>query len=154
MKLRLFTTTLSALAVLTLLARGDMVGQQLPPSSLEYLENSSDFKGKPAVIEFWATFCTPCIGLIPHLNELYAKYKGKGLVLVGVSLDEDRADIAKFRKKTPMNYSVAYDEGLKFSKALGVEAIPYSFVVDATGKVVWQGFSDQLKEETIQKVLP
>ena len=76
-----------------LMARAEksLVGQSLPKLSVQWLGKKPDTEGKPMIVEFWATWCPPCRESIPHLNEIYAKYKEKGLQVVGIT-DEDRAE--------------------------------------------------------------
>ena len=58
-------------------------GGQLPALSLSYLGKQPELTGKPLLVEFWATWCPPCRKSIPHLNEVYSKYKAQGLQIVG-----------------------------------------------------------------------
>ena len=129
------------------------LGKAFPVKSLVFVDPAPDLAGKAAIIEFWATWCGPCVKMIPHLNELYGKYKAKGLVVVGVSQDFDKGDIAPFRKKTPIDYPVAFDEDMKLGAQLGIDALPWAFVLDRKGKVVWEGLSAKLTEETLEKAL-
>jgi thiol-disulfide isomerase/thioredoxin len=129
----------------------DLVGKELPPLGVDYLEAAPELKGKPAIVEFWATWCPPCRKSIPHLNELNKKYKDKGLVIIGIS-DEDQKTVETFRKSTPMEYHVALDKkglGQKF----GVSGIPHAFVVGKDGKVIWEGHPMQLTDAEIEKAL-
>jgi thiol-disulfide isomerase/thioredoxin len=147
---------LLALAFVPLAGGGEtgQVGKTFPVKSLVFVDDPApDLTGKPAIIEFWATFCAPCIKLIPHLNELYGKYKAKGLVVVGVSQDLFKEDIAKFREKTPINYPVAFDEDSKLGAQLGFEMLPWAFVIDRKGKIIWEGLSANLTEKTVEKAL-
>lgn len=129
------------------------MGKPFPVKSLVFVDPAPEVAGKALIVEFWATWCGPCVKMIPHLNELYGKYKEKGLLVVGVSQDFTKDEIAPFRKKTPINYPVAFDEGMKFGQSLGVEAIPWAFVVDRKGKVIWEGLSAKLTEETVEQAL-
>lgn len=96
------------------------------------------------VIEFWATWCRPCIEGIPHLTELQKEYKDKGVVLISIS-DEKTSVVEKFVEKQggKMGYVVAVDKSGAtndaYMKASGINFIPYSFIVDKAGKLVWQG---------------
>ena len=129
-----------------------MVGQPLPKLSVQWLEKKPDTEGKPMIVEFWATWCPPCRESIPHLNEIYAKYKDKGLQVVGIT-DEARAKIIKFKKEVPIEYSVGLDVCGKYSKPFGIQGIPHAVLVDKSGKVVWEGHPMSLKDSQIEEIL-
>jgi cytochrome c biogenesis protein CcmG, thiol:disulfide interchange protein DsbE len=129
-----------------------MVGQPLPKLSVQWLKKKPDTDGKPMIVEFWATWCPPCRESIPHLNEIYAKYKDKGLLVVGIT-DEDRAKILKFEKEVPIEYSVGLDNGGKYAKPFGIQGIPHAVLVDKSGKVVWEGHPMSLKDSQIEEIL-
>jgi len=119
---------------------------------------SSFEKGKVYVIEFWATWCGPCIMGIPHLTDLQKEYKDKGVVICGVNVAEDKVytpetltKVTNFVETTgdAMGYSVAYDGAVPFMqiawmKAAGQRGIPCAFVVDQKGTVAWIGHPMQL----------
>jgi thiol-disulfide isomerase/thioredoxin len=129
----------------------DWVGKELPALGVEYLSKAPELKGKPVIVEFWATWCPPCRTSIPHLNELNKKFKDKGLVIVGVT-DEDKATVDDFQKKLPMDYSVALDKG-GLGQKFGIQGIPHAFVVGKDGKILWEGHPMALKEAEIEKAL-
>ncbi|MBI4556059.1 MAG: redoxin domain-containing protein [Candidatus Hydrogenedentes bacterium] len=102
-------------------------------------------KGKQIfVVEFWATWCPPCRTSIPHLTELQAKYKDKGVTIVGIT-DEAVEDAKPFVEKmgAQMEYTVAIDDDMKTGRdymgAFEVDTIPHAFIVDKAGIVAWQG---------------
>jgi thiol-disulfide isomerase/thioredoxin len=66
----------------------------------------ADYKGKVVVLNFWATWCGPCRSEIPEFVELYSQYKDKGLVIVGISIDDSPAQLQPFMKELRMNYPV------------------------------------------------
>jgi len=141
-----------ALGCLLPVARAGMVGQKLPKAYLNYLGTKLDVEGKPLLLEFWATWCPPCRQSIPHLNEIYAKYKDRGLMIVGVT-DEPDAVIRKFQKDVPMDYAVATDTGGRLSNEMGIQGIPHAFLVNKSGEIVWDGHPMQLTGEDIEKIL-
>jgi thiol-disulfide isomerase/thioredoxin len=122
-------------------------------------------KGKAYIVEFWATWCPPCRASIPHLNEIYQKYKDKGLVVIGQNCSErDDSGVAAFVKKMgdKMTYRVALDnkrsdpEGemsKTWMEAAGQDGIPTAFVVNTKGIIAWIGHPMQLKDSVIQSAL-
>jgi thiol-disulfide isomerase/thioredoxin len=129
----------------------DWIGKELPPLGVDYIEKTPDLKGKPAIVEFWATWCGPCKTTIPHLNELNKKYRDKGLTVIGIT-DEDKKTIETFRKANPMEYHVAIDKK-DIGQKLGIATIPHAFLVDKDGKVVWEGNPARLTEAEVEKVV-
>lgn len=131
----------------------DLVGKPLPAlTGLDYYKNKPDLKGKPAIVEFWATWCPPCRESIPHLNEIYKEYGPKGLQVLGLT-DEAAPTIRTFLKKIPIDYPVATDTRNIAVSEFGITGIPHAFLVDKSGKVVWQGHPMELTGKEIAKVL-
>lgn len=133
-------------------AEKSMVGQQLPELKIDYLADAPDLAGKPMVLEFWATWCPPCRTSIPHLNQIYSKYKDRGLVIVGVT-DEKKTVVTKFLKSTPMDYFTAFDRNGALNRHFAVTGIPHAVLVDKSGKVVWEGHPMSLTDRQIAAVL-
>jgi thiol-disulfide isomerase/thioredoxin len=127
-------------------------GEQLPTLTLNYLGKQPELTGKPLLVEFWATWCPPCRKSIPHLNEIYAKYKAQGLQVIGIT-DENEAIVEKFQKQIPMDYDVAINTPQSVYQQFGIQAIPTAFLVDKSGKIVWTGHPMELSETEIQSVL-
>ena len=112
-----------------------------------------DPSGKITVVEFWATWCGPCIQTIPHLTELQKKY-GDKIQIAGLS-NEDKPTVLPFVEKMgdKMNYHVGLiDEATHGAYMQGVDGIPYAFLVDAKGTVLWQGHPGTM-DGTLAKVV-
>jgi thiol-disulfide isomerase/thioredoxin len=121
--------------------------------------------GKAYIVEFWATWCGPCRASIPHLNEVYTKFKDKGLIVIGQNCwEQDESKVAPFVTSMgeKMTYRVALDdkEGSEKGKmaetwmaAAGQNGIPTAFLIDTTGRIAWIGHPMAMKEKTIEAVL-
>jgi thiol-disulfide isomerase/thioredoxin len=122
-------------------------------------------KGKAYIVEFWATWCGPCRASIPHLNEVYTKYKDKGLVVIGQNCwERDETLVAPFVEKMgdKMTYRVAMDDKSDNKKgamaetwmaAAGRNGIPSAFLVDTKGLIAWIGHPMSLPEKVLEEVL-
>lgn len=115
-------------------------------------------KGKKiVVVEFWATWCGPCVKSIPHLSEMQTKFADRGVVFVGVT-DEDATVAKAFVAKMggQMNYNVAADDGRKttdgYLKAYGVNGIPHAFIVNREGNIAWHGHPMDGLEKELEKL--
>ncbi len=121
-------------------------------------------KGKTYVVEFWATWCGPCIAGMPHLSELQKKYKDKGVTIVGVNIWDEAKNVKPFMDDKggdeKMQYTVAIermkeDKGLmaeSWMKAAGRNGIPSAFIVNGEGKVAWVGHPMQMDKPLEQVV--
>lgn len=101
--------------------------------------------GQVTVVEFWATWCPPCLTSIPHINKIYKKYADKQVMVVGVGgLNEPEQAVKAFVKKMgkQMTYPVAIGDDAMiegYMMAYGINTLPHAFVVDAEGKMAWHG---------------
>lgn len=96
----------------------------------------SDFEGKVVFLNFWATWCGPCKAEIPGFVEVYEKYKGKGMQIIGISLDRlSEEKIRDFAKEYKINYPVAKDSIDLASEYQAGRIVPETFIIDKTGKI-------------------
>ncbi len=137
----LFAAALAA-ALFVLPLRADPVtpAQPAPGWTLKDVNGQpvslSQFKGKVVVLDFWATWCPPCRSEIPGYVKLEKKYKDKGLVIIGVSVDQDGpAVVKKFVADFHMNYPVVMADDSIVQAYGNPDAIPTTFIIDRTGKI-------------------
>jgi thiol-disulfide isomerase/thioredoxin len=98
----------------------------------------SQWRGKVVVLNFWATWCSPCLEEIPLFIYFQEKYKDQGLQIIGVAIDS-RDNVVKFRQALPINYPVLIDTGagMKIMEQYGnrVGSLPYSVMIDRDGRI-------------------
>ena len=133
----------------------------VPPFSLKdtngNIYSSAQLAGKPAVINFFATWCPPCREEIPGFVEVYKKHKGKGFELIGISLDTDtRDEMPGFMMNNKVEYRVLFGD-LDTARAYGgVSALPTTFFVGKDGKIknVHVGYIDKVAfDKEVMKLL-
>jgi thiol-disulfide isomerase/thioredoxin len=104
---------------------------QAPPGSAASLK---DYRGQVVVLEFWATWCGPCLELLPHMNKMVESFEGRPVRFISVT-DEERAPVEAFLMKHPMKAWIGLDpKGLVF-RAFGVNSRPEVFVIDPYGRI-------------------
>lgn len=95
-------------------------------------------KGKVVMLNFFATWCPPCRQEIPDLVKLHEEYAQKGVVVIGLSVDEDKDAVPGFLQKLGVNYPV-YMAGSSITRAYGISSIPFNVFFDKKGDVVLAG---------------
>ncbi len=117
----------------------------------------SSFKGKYLLVDFWASWCGPCIKEVPNVQKLYADFHSKGFEILGVSLDKDKASWTRALRTKPLPWTQVSD--LKYWKSMvvplfNISGIPYTLLLDKEGKIIAKGLrGDDLykKVESLMK---
>ena len=146
------------------------VGDAAPPLLIEKFVKGEPVKelekGKVYVVEFWATWCGPCIAAFPHVTELQKKYADQGLTVIGVDIWErdDRSKVPEFVEKQGerMGYTVAMEQAgddpmsgkmaQTWMSAAGRNGIPCAFIVGRDGKIAWIGHPMQMDQPLAKAV--
>jgi thiol-disulfide isomerase/thioredoxin len=118
----------------------DLVGTQAPDFHVKGLDEKqydlASFKGKPVLLDFWASWCGPCRTSLPALEKIYKEYKDQGLVILAVNATESRPIVESFLKKTPLAYPAvlsAGDSGIREQYHVG--AIPVFVLIGPDGRI-------------------
>ena len=137
------------------------VGKPFPP----FKETSADgtvidlaaYRGKIVLIDFWATWCGPCVAELPHVREAYEKYHAQGFEIIGVSLDKEADKLAAFTKENKMTWLQYFDgQGWKnkLAQTYGINSIPATFLLDGEGKIVAKGLRGEALAQKLAELLP
>jgi thiol-disulfide isomerase/thioredoxin len=136
----------------------------VPAATVQTLQgkpvNTTSFQndGKPMVINFWATWCAPCKRELNAIAEVYDDWQEKtGVKLIAISIDDSRslARVLPLVNGSNWDYEVYIDANQDFKRALGVNNVPHTFLVDGSGNVVWQhnNYSPGDEDELFKKIL-
>lgn len=91
--------------------------------------------GRVVLVDFWASWCAPCKASFPHMDQLYREYAQRGLVVLGVSVDEDASAMRRFLEAVPVSFPTVRDRDQKLVALADVPTMPTSFLVDRKGLV-------------------
>jgi thiol-disulfide isomerase/thioredoxin len=122
----------------------------------------NDYKGKPVLLNFWATWCTPCKVEMPWFQEFQQKYAAQGLQVVGINEDDDanspeiKDQIKKVLENTGANYTILMSDKKVGDAYGGLDVLPATFYIDRSGKIVAQAIGLASKDEAegnVQKIV-
>ena len=120
----------------------------------------SDFKGKVVFLNFWATWCPPCKEEMPSMERLYRRYKGRGFVILALSIDTGgQAPVAAFVKKFGLTFPIGLDPKFTVANQYAIRGLPATFLIDKTGYIAavavgprdWDGPPARAVIETLLK---
>lgn len=116
------------------------IGEQPPDFSLADLQgnthNLSDYKGKAVVINFWGSFCPPCVKEMPEFERQFEKWKDSGLEVLAINLSEDTLTVNNFVHRFNLSYPILRDVNRKTERKYGLESYPTTFFVKPDGTVL------------------
>lgn len=126
-----------------------------PDFNFTYLDgtqsNLAKLQGKPVFLNFWATWCPPCVGEMPHFETLYPKYKDK-ITFIAVSVDDNAADAKQFVVQRNFSFPVAHADAQDIMQKYNIPGIPASYLLDADGKIIVSVIG-AMNQQTLEKFL-
>lgn len=135
-------------------------GARVPDAALKPMPGGSApaslaaLRGSVVYVDFWASWCAPCLRSMPALRALYGKHKAQGFVVVGVNKDESHADAERFLRRFPVPFPLVGDTGDALARAFDVKTMPSGYLVDRTGVVrrVHRGFTAETEASLAKEV--
>ena len=130
-------------------------GSKAPDFSAKDLDGNtitlSEITGKVIVLDFWASWCIPCKKSMPHLADLYNKFKDSSFTVIGINLDDDKDKISSFKKQIGIEipFPVIFDKESKLPSIYNVEGMPTTVIIDKQGVIKFKetGFDSDIKEK-------
>ncbi len=135
------------------------VPQPAPAFSLIDLDNKvhtlADFKGKPLIVNFWASWCRPCREELPALNRAWAKVKDKGVQMLAINIGEDPNAVFNFIREYPIDFRVLLDPESDELANWQMRGLPTTYILNSKGEVVYQAIGDREwdNDELLTKIL-
>lgn len=118
-------------------APGPQVGKPAPDFQLPNLGGQlvslSDFQGKPVLINFWASWCGPCVYEMPYIQEVFEEWSGQGLVVLAINIGESSSKVKEFMESHALSFPVLLDMEGKVADQYNIGGIPTTFSVDKDG---------------------
>jgi peroxiredoxin len=114
----------------------------------------SELRGQVVLVNFWASWCSPCRQELPLLNKIYARYRAAGFMLLAVNVDDNRKDAEAMLKRLDLRFPTLFDGSKNVSKLYGVDTMPATLVIDRDGRVryVHRGYYDGYERKYEQQV--
>ncbi|HSE83020.1 MAG TPA: TlpA disulfide reductase family protein [Thermodesulfobacteriota bacterium] len=111
----------------------------------------NDFKGKPMIVNFWASWCAPCRQEMPFFEETWRKYEAKGVVFLGIDVLDQEKNAKEFLSQLGISYVNLYDQSGEVANEYGVFALPVTLFIDKKGKIIRKSYGGFVGEEDEKK---
>lgn len=121
---------------------GAKVGLPAPPLKLERLGGGTvdiaELKGKVVLVNFWATWCKPCLEEMPAFEKLHRELEGKPFALLAVSIDKRPNDVQQVASRHNLSFPILLDSSESTARSWGTSGVPETFLIDQEGKIVYK----------------
>lgn len=139
-----------------IVSAGTLLNTQLPDLT-DKSHKLTEWQGKILIINFWATWCPPCLSEIPEFIALQKQYADKNVQFVGIAVDEKQA-VQDYNASAKINYPVliAGNAGIDISKAFGnaIESVPFTVVINPQGQIIHRQLGEINREELLKVIQP
>ena len=135
------------------------VGQQIPPFTVTNTERKqvkiTDLRGEIVLVNFWATWCGPCLAEMPRLEkEIWQKYKGDKFTILAIDREESEQQITTFRNQHDFTFPMGFDPNRDIYKLFADSGIPRNYVVGANGDILFESVGYSAEEfDRMKKVI-
>jgi len=138
------------------------VGKAAPDFELQNLDGQSislnDLKGKPVLINFWATRCPPCVSEMPYLQEIYEEWSGKGLMVLAINIGDSSSEVEGFLQNHNLSLPVLLGTKRNVAQKYNIRWIPTTFFIDNDGiiqeKIIGAFPNKEAIENRLNKIMP
>ena len=141
------------------LKRLDKVGKLAPSFAVEDIKGKTvrleAYRGKYVLVDFWATWCAPCIGELPRMQTAYRAYRAAGFEIIGISIDESKTAVVDFAKARNIPWPLVHNASgsADLVEAFGVSSIPATYLIDPEGNIIRLDLRGKALDETLGRMI-
>jgi peroxiredoxin len=107
------------------------------------IHRMSDYRGRVAIVNFWATWCPPCRAEMPSMQRAWEQIEAEGILMIGINVGEDLGTVNAFTEEYPVTFPLLLDEDAKVTGEWPVRGMPTTFVVDTGGRIVYRAIGER-----------
>lgn len=132
-----------SIVLLTLFMASVATGEEINAGGIDL----EDYRGQVVMVDFWASWCVPCRRSFPWMDEMQAKYREQGLVILAVNEDDEWVEAERFLDEYPISFAIVRDNDGVIAKQFDVQAMPSSYLFDRDGELVQRHFGFKVRQQ-------